>query len=139
MDILPNFAWLFPSKCLMRGLRRIVRVAPSVLVIGWLPTLLSCATPVVFGPDHFGIGIYTVDWRMVNSNVSYRHIEGVGAIVIDRRLSLGYIDHQSVCAGVDGRSYTARTPLVTFAVGQEAVKAGTEYVFPDSLGLERSE
>ncbi|UCD00162.1 MAG: hypothetical protein JSW66_09830 [Phycisphaerales bacterium] len=119
-------------------LHHIMRHASCVLVVGWLPTLLSCATPTVFGPDHLGIGIYTVDRRTVSSDVTYRHIEGIGAIMIDRRLSLGYIDHQSIWAKVEGRSYTARTPLVTFSVGQEAARAGTEFVFPNSLSIERS-
>jgi len=137
--IFPSLAWPFPGKRFACGLRHIMRCASFVLIVGWLPAFLSCATPVAVGPDHFGIGIYTVDWRMVNSDVSYRHIEGIGAIVIDRRLSLGYIDHQSVRAMLEDRSYTAWTPLVTFAVGREAVRAGTEFVFPKNLSIERSE
>jgi len=108
------------------------------LVVCWLPALLSCAGPVAVGPDHFGIGIYSTRYRIVGPDVGYRHIEGVGAIVINRRLSLGYTDNHTVCAAVRGRSYIARTPLVTFAVGREAAKVGTEFVFPNDVSLERS-
>jgi len=110
-----------------------------VLAVCWLPPLLSCAGPVAVGPDHFGIGIYSTQYRTVGPGVGYRHIEGVGAIVINRRLSLGYIDDHTVCAAVRGRSYIAWTPQVTFAVGREATRVGTEFVFPNDVSLERSE
>ncbi|MHC4159070.1 MAG: hypothetical protein ACYSSO_08325 [Planctomycetota bacterium] len=109
-------------------LARLVHLATAILVIGGLLQLASCATPVAVGPHHFGVGVYRVDSESVNPDVDYQQIEGVGVLVADGRLSLGYVDYQWVHARVEGRSYRARTPLVEFAVGEEAEKIGIEFL-----------
>ncbi|UCG59379.1 MAG: hypothetical protein JSU70_07675 [Phycisphaerales bacterium] len=110
-----------------------------VLGVGLL-LFAGCGTrPIVAGPCHFGVGFYQVDSKSVNPAVDHYRIQGVGALCVGRRFSLGYADHQWVHACVEGRSYRARTRLVDFAVGEEAEKAGIEFLFHENSVSERSE
>ncbi len=99
-----------------------------IVAFGVLLPLTSCVTPVTTGPHHFGIGIYHQELRQINPDVNYEKVEGVGILIADGRVSLGYADYQVVYARLDGCSYRVQTPLADFAVGKEAENIGIEFL-----------
>lgn len=105
------------------------------MAAGLLP-LTSCVTA---GRRHFGVGVYRVDSEPLNPDVDYQQIEGIGVLIADGQLSLGYVDYQRVYAQMKDRSYYVCTPLVDFAVGEEAEKIGIELIFGNNVNFERNE
>lgn len=105
------------------------------MAAGLLP-LTSCVTA---GRRHFGVGIYRVDSEPLSPDVDYERIEGVGVLLADGQFSLGYVDYQWVYAQVEDRSYCVCTPLVDFAVGEEAEKIGIELILGNNVKSERNQ
>ena len=101
--------------------------------------LNGCVTPLVFGADRFGLGIYSVHDRDINEDVQYTKIEGVGVLYAGGSLRIGYSNAERVVARVEGKSYIAITPLAEFAVGEEADAFARRFVIWDLKELEEKE
>ncbi len=121
-------------------MRRTRLVVALVLVPAFASVCLtSCAGPVAFGPDRFGIGLYRTQSHNINPDVTYLSIEGIGLLFTPGRVSLGYAQDDLVAGRLDNRNYLVRTPLADFAVGEAAQDAAIESVFPDGPHLEKGE
>ena len=92
----------------------------SALLPGICLLVLGCVTPVTIGDNHFGLGLYHDQLEILNDDVTYHRVTGLGLLAINGRLMLGFADHQGVEAQIDGRSYHIVTPLADIAVGEEA-------------------
>lgn len=90
--------------------------------------LSGCVTPVVTGPNRFGIGLYAVEDRQVTEEIRHTKIKGVGLLYANGRISIGYCDFECVVAQLLDKSYRARTPLASIAVGEEAEIMALDFV-----------
>ncbi len=84
----------------------------------------GCAPFVVAKAGYFGVGSFKIDDRAVTEDVRYTSVKGVGVLGGREGLSVGYVESARVVANVKGKSYRVATPLVDFAVGEEAERDG---------------
>jgi len=105
------------------------RYAVLLCILEMTIALPGCGTPITISDDHFGLGFFRLQRENLNEHVQYRHIEGLGLLLIDGRVILGYANLKRVLANLNGSSFHVTTPLGEIAVGAEAERLALDPYF----------